>query len=194
MVIRAADENFLPRFAMGRLQIVPLREFFDLLRGQRREELLRKLAQERVAQTVDGLEMFEEQNQPFEMRCVELAVDAVKRVRDRVRDLAALQISLQRKNIVPDDDDVVVLLFGDTPDQDVNLAGILWKISRDLLADESVGEVADFQTAFDRVVIGNGDKIHSVLQQLSMQLARVGIGIRKIKPPEKPFLRPRAEA
>ena len=67
MVIRAADENLFPRFAMGRLQIVPPRELLDLLRCQRSEELLRELAQKRVAQTVDRLEMFEEQNKAFEV-------------------------------------------------------------------------------------------------------------------------------
>ncbi len=75
---------------MGRLEIVPLRELFDFLLGKRTEEFLRKLAQKRVTQAVDALEMFEEQNQPLEMRCLELAVYAVKRMRDRVRDLCAL--------------------------------------------------------------------------------------------------------
>src|SRR5436309_13822054 len=85
--------------------------------------------------------MFEEQNQSFEMRCLELAVDAVKRMRDSVCDFAALQVPLQRKNVVPDDDDVVVLLFGNAPDENVNLARIRWKIRRDLLANEGVGEI-----------------------------------------------------
>ena len=115
-------------------------------------------------------------------------------MRYRVRDLAALQISLQRENIVPDNDDVVALLFANAPDQNVNLARVLRKISCDLLADESVGKVANLQATVDRVVIGDCNKIHSAFEQFSMQLARVGIGVRKIKPPEKPFLRSRAEA
>jgi len=72
---------------MGRLEIVPLRELFDLFRCQRTEEFLRKLAQERVAQAVDALEMFKEQNQPFQMGCFEFAIHAVERMRDRVRAL-----------------------------------------------------------------------------------------------------------
>jgi hypothetical protein len=75
----------------------------------------------------------------------------------------------------------------------MNLAGILRKISGDLLAKESVGEVANFQTTVDGVVVGDRDEIHFALEQLSMQLARVGIRIRKIKPPEEPFFRTRAE-
>ena len=178
---------------MGWLEIVSLRELFDFLLSKRTEEFLRKLAQKGVTQAVDALEMFEEQNQPLEMRCLELAVDAVKRMCDCVRDLCALQIALERENIVPDNDDVLVLLFGDAPDQKVNLAGILRKISRDLLADKRVREIADLQTTVDCVVVGNGDETHSALDKLSMELARVGIGIWKIKPPEKPFFRARTK-
>src|SRR6266496_3399521 len=109
---------------MSRLEIVPLRELLDLLRCQRRKELLRELAQKRVAQTVDAFEMFEEQYESLEMHGFEFAVHAVERMRDRMRYLSALQISLQRKNVVPDNDDIVVLLFGNAPDKNVNLAGV----------------------------------------------------------------------
>src|SRR5467141_621371 len=126
---------------MGRLEIVSLRELLDLFRCQRTEEFLDELAQERVAQTVDAFEMFEEQNQALEMRGFEFAVDAVKRMRDRVDNFPALQIALQRKNIVPDNDDIVVLLFSNAPHQDVNLAGVLRKISADLLADKRVRQI-----------------------------------------------------
>ena len=178
---------------MGWLEIVSLRELFDFLLSKRTEEFLRKLAQKGVTQAVDALEMFEEQNQPLEMRCLELAVDAVKRMCDRVRDLCALQIALERENIVPDNDDILVLLFGDAPDQKVNLAGILRKISRDLLANKRVRQIADLQTTVDCVVVSNGDETHSALDKLSMELARVGIGIWKIKPSEKPFFRARTK-
>src|SRR6266513_5677059 len=152
---------------MGRLEIVSLRELLNLFRYQRTEKFLDELAQKRVAQTVDAFEMFEEQNQPLEMRGFEFAVDAVERMRDRMGDFAALQISLQGKNIVPDNDDIVVLLFSNAPHQDVNLAGVLWKISGDLLTDKRVRQIADRQTSVDRVVIGDGDEIHPALDQLS---------------------------
>src|ERR1700736_3132235 len=137
--------------------------------------------------------MFEEQNQSFQMRCFEFAIHAVERMRDRVRDFAALQIPLQRKNIVPKDNDIVVLLFGNAPDQDVNLTRVLREVSGDLLADEGIGQVANLETTVDRVVVRDGHEIHSALEQLSMELAWVGIGIGKIKPAEKPFFRASAE-
>ena len=179
---------------MSRLEIVSLSEFLNLFRCQRIEEFLHELAQKSVAQTVDAFEMFEEQNEPFEMRGLEFAVDAVERMRHRMGDFAALQISLQGKNIVPDNDDIVVLLFSDAPDQDVDLAGVLWKISGDLLADKRVRQISDLETTVDRVVVGDGDKIHPAFDQLSIQLTRIGIGIGKIEPPKKPFFRARTEA
>src|SRR5438552_15385662 len=138
--------------------------------------------------------MFEEQNQSFEMGRLEFAIDAVKWMRHGVRNLSALQVSLQCKNIVPDDYDVGVLLFGDAPDQNVNLAWVLGKVGCDLLADKRVRQIANLQTTVDRVVVGEGDEVHSALEQLPMQLARVGIRIRKIESAEKPFFRARAKA
>src|ERR1700758_3405463 len=99
-------------------------EFFDFFWCQRGEQFPGELAQERVSQSIDSFKMFEEQNEPFEMRRFEFAVHAVERMSDRVGDLAALQIPLERKNVVPDNNDVVVLLFGNAPDQNMNLAGI----------------------------------------------------------------------
>ena len=149
---------------MGRLEIVTLGKFLDFVRCQRIKKFPHQLAQECVSQTVDALEMFKEQDQPFEVRRVEFSVDAVERMRHGVGDFSALQISLQRKNIVTNDDNVRVLLFGDAPDQDVDLAGVLREISRDLFTDESVRQVANFQTTIDCVVIRDGDEIHSALE------------------------------
>ena len=134
---------------------------------------MRKLAQERVPQTVDALEMFEEQNQPLKMRALQFSVDAVKGMSDGVCDFRALQIPLQRKNVIANDHDIVVLFLRDAPDQDVDLAGVLRKISCDLLADKSVGQIANCETAIDRVVIGDGDEIHSAREQFPMQLPRI---------------------
>src|SRR5438477_1375733 len=94
----------------------------------------------------------------------ELAVHAVKRVGHGVGDFSTLQIALESKNIVAKNDDVVVLLFGNAPNQEMDFAGVLRKISCDLLADESVRQVANFETTLDRVVIGQGYEIHAALE------------------------------
>src|SRR5437588_205115 len=135
MIVRAADQNFFPRLAMGRFEIMPLNQFFDFVGRERREQFLRQFTQQRVAQTVDSLEMLEKQNEPFEVRCLKLPVNTIKWMRNGVRNFSALQIALKRKYVVSQDRDVLMLFLGDTPDQKVDLAGILREIGRDLLAD-----------------------------------------------------------
>ena len=160
MIVGAADENLAPRLRVSWLEIMAVRELLDLLRSQPGKDLLGQFAQERIAQSVDALEVLEEQNQPLEMRGLQFAVDAVKRMRHRMHDRLALQIGLQLEDVVARAHDLCVLRFRDSPNQQVNLAGIVREISRDLLADESVRQVGDLQAALDRVVIGDGDEIH----------------------------------
>src|SRR5437588_6704260 len=94
----------------------------------------------------------------------ELAVHAVKRVRHGVGDFSTLQIALESKNIIANNDDVIVLLFGNAPNQEMDLAGVLRKISCDLLADESVRQIANFETTINRVMIGQGYEIYDALE------------------------------
>src|SRR5215472_9132815 len=172
---------------MRRPEIVALGQLVDLLRRERSEQLWHELAQKRVAQAVDAFEMFKEQDEPFEMRRFQFSVYAVERMRDRVRDFSALQIALQGKDVVSNQDNVLVLLLRDSPDQNVNLAGILRKISGDLFADKGVWQITDLETTLDRIVITDGDEIHPALEQLAMQLAWIRIAVRKIQPAEQPF-------
>src|ERR1700682_850299 len=138
--------------------------------------------------------MFEEQNQALEVRGFELAVNAVKRMRNGVCDLRFLQILLQLENIVADAGDVSVLRFRDSPNQKMNLAGILREIGRDLLAQECLGQIGDLPATIDRVVIGDRDKIHSLLDELAMQIAWIGAAAGKIEAPKQPLLGTRAGA
>ena len=128
------------------------------------------------------------------MRCAQLAVDAVERVCHRVRDLSGLQITLQRKNVVAQNHNVRVLRFGDSPDQEVDLASVAGKVGRDLFADERIRQVANLETTLDRVVIGDGDVIHAALAQLLIKPARIGVAIGKLQPAKEPFFRARAVA
>ena len=87
-----------------------------------------------VAQTVDAFEMLEKQDQALEMRGGQLAVDAVKRVSDGVRQRLLLQEGLKIENVVAKAADFGVLRLRKTPDKQINLARILRKISRNLFA------------------------------------------------------------
>ena len=63
----------------------------------------------------------------------ELAVDAVKWVSNSVRNFSALEKSLQVENVVAKGHDLLVLRFGDSPYEEVNLTRILREIGRNLL-------------------------------------------------------------
>ena len=117
-----------------------------------------------------------------------------KRVRDCVSDLRTLQVPLQIEDVFADAFDIAMLLFGNPPHQNVQLAGIVRKISSNLLADECPRQVRNFQAAIDRVVIGDGHEIHPTFAQLFVQLLWIGIAVGKIEAAKKPFFRARTMA
>ena len=171
-------------------KIVSVRKLLDLLRCQLSKNITREIAQQRVAQTIDSFEMFEEQNQALEMRCIQFAIDAVERMSNRMRDHFALQKLLQIENVFPQDQNLSVLRLGNSPNEQIYFAGISRKISRNLLAHESTSKIAKLEAAIDRVVIGNREEMHPRLLRTSIKLFGSGVAIRKIESTEKPVLRP----
>jgi hypothetical protein len=69
----------------------------------------------------------------------------------------------------------------------VQLAGVVRKVSSNLLADKAPRQMRNFQAAIDRIVIGNGNVIHPTFAQLFIQLLWIGIAVGKIESAEKPF-------
>ena len=55
--------------------------------------------------------MLEQKDEPLEMARLQFAVDTIKRMRNRVRDLRGLDVMLQLKNIIADPFDLAVLLL-----------------------------------------------------------------------------------
>ena len=90
-------------------------ELGDFLRREVGEDMPGEVAEECVAQTVDAFEVLEKQDQPFEMRSAEFAVDAVERVRHRVGDRLLLKEGLQVENVLAKPGDLSVLRFRKTP-------------------------------------------------------------------------------
>ncbi len=76
----------------------------------------------------------------------------------------------------------------------MQLARIIRKTRGDLFADKSARQVRNLEAAVDRIVIGDGDEIHSMLEQLLVQLFWVRITVGKIQAAEEPFFRARAVA
>jgi hypothetical protein len=82
--------------------------------------------------------MFEKQDEPLQMGRFELAVNAVKRMGNSVRDLPGLKVLLQLKDVLAQSHDVLMLRLRDSPNEKMNLARILRKISRNLLTDKCI--------------------------------------------------------
>src|ERR1700682_604729 len=110
--------------------------------------------------------MLEEQDEPLKVGGFQLAVDTIKRMRNGVGDLTGLKVALQREDVIAKDHDVRMLRFGDSPYENVNLARILRKISRNLLTYECIRKICNFEATIDRVLIGDVDVIHPALEQL----------------------------
>jgi hypothetical protein len=81
----------------------------------------------------------------------------------------------------------MVLGFRDTPNQDGDPATILRKNSRYRFADKNIRKVGDLKTPLDRVIVGEGEKIHSGLNQLSVQLLGIGDACRHLQAAKQPF-------
>ena len=76
----------------------------------------------------------------------------------------------------------------------MQLARVVGKIRGDLFADKRARPINDLQAALDAIVVGNGDVVHSSLEQLSIQLFRVGIAVGEIETAKEPFFRARTVA
>ena len=76
----------------------------------------------------------------------------------------------------------------------MQLARIVGEIGGDLFADKRARPITDLQATLDRIVVGNGDVVHSALQQFFIQLLRIGIAVREIQTTKEPFFRARAVA
>src|SRR4051812_47716946 len=129
-----------------------------------------ELAQKGVAQTVNPLEMLEQEDETLQMCGLELAVDTVEGMSDGMGDLAGVKVALKGENVVANDDNIGVLLLGDAPNEEMNLARILRKIRRNLLAYERVRQIRDRQAPVDGVVVGDGHVIHPLFRELTMKL------------------------
>jgi hypothetical protein len=76
----------------------------------------------------------------------------------------------------------------------MQLARIVREIGGDLFADKGAGPITDLQATLDRIVVGNGDVVHSAIQQFFIQLLRIGIAVGEIQTTKEPFFRARAVA
>jgi len=84
--------------------------------------------------------VLEKKDEPLEVRGVEFAVDAVKGMRDGMGERLGLKVLLEIKDVVAQTRDVGMLSLRKPPNEQVNFAWILRKISRNLLANKSIAQ------------------------------------------------------
>ncbi|EDY18892.1 hypothetical protein CfE428DRAFT_3550 [Chthoniobacter flavus Ellin428] len=159
----------------------------DFLRREVGEGEGRDFAEQLVAQSIQSLEMLEEQDEFLDVREGEPVIGSVKRMRDGVREIFRGEIFLQVENVVPHRLDLAVLRLGDAPHQEMHFATVVRKTGADLFADENARPPGDFEAAFNAVVIGEGDEIHPALAQLLVLPSGLRVAVGKTGAAEEPF-------
>ncbi len=185
-IIRSTGEGFLPRFIPERLEFSPGSKALDISRRQSRQGELGRVSEQRIAQAIDRLEVTEKQNEPFPMLDRKTLVHRPERMRHGMRDVLGLEVAREFVNVAPHALDLHMLFFGDTPREKVHFDVILRKESGDFLANEGARLICNFQTALDRVVVGEGDKIKSLLPQRPVDFFRLRAARRKIHLAQQP--------
>ena len=89
----------------------------DLFGSQSEEQFGGEIAEEGVPQPVYPLKVLKQEDQPFQVRRVELAINAVERVGDGVGDFLGLKVLLQVKDVVLDGGNLAILRLGNPPNQ-----------------------------------------------------------------------------
>ena len=159
---------------------------FDIGRRQSRQRELGRVPEQRITQAVDRLEMTEKQDEPFPMLGRKTFVPRPERMRHGMRDVLKFEVTREFVDVAPHALDFRVLLLGDTPNEKMHFDIILGKKSGDFLADECARLTRDFQAPLDRVVVGEGDKIKSLVPERPVDFFRLRATRRKIYLAEQP--------
>src|SRR5205823_4804899 len=109
VIVGAANEDFFPRLGMSWSEIVAIGKLINFCRSQLAQQSGLEIAEQGIAQAIDAFKMFEKKDQPFHMCGRELAVDAIERVGNGVRNSIFRQIFLQLENVATEDRDILVL-------------------------------------------------------------------------------------
>src|SRR5205085_3610916 len=113
----AANEDFFPRLGVSRSEIVVIGEVINFHRRQFAQQFGRQIAEQGIAQAIDAFKMFEEKDQPFQMRGSELAVDAVEGVGDGVSNSIFCQVFLQLENVTTKNGNILMVRWRNPPNE-----------------------------------------------------------------------------
>jgi hypothetical protein len=113
---------------------------------------------------------------------------AEKRMGDGMNDVLPVEISRQLVDVAAQFLEFLVMRFIDPIGKNVDFALILREKGGDFLADESIGQVGDLESAGDLVVIGDCDEVHASLFGAIINLLRRRVAFSAIQDAQKPVV------
>ena len=161
VVVGAGRQRLPVRRRAVRGDAVLARERRDHLRRQPLEHRRQIRFDSPVGAAVRPLERREHQQDLLEGRRVEARVGADQRVGEPVRDRGAVQVLAQAIDVVAARLDLVVLVAGDVPGEDVHDAAVLGEAGGHLFGQEEVRPIDQRQTSVDRVVVRQRHQRHA---------------------------------
>ena len=174
VVVRAAGEIFPPGFRKAWDNAVFVAELVVTTWSQMTQDTLEKQVKLFITAAVD-LKIFKQEQELLEMVNIQATVYRPERVRQGMGDILLLEIVHHGIDVLPQFLDLPMLFLVDVIDQDMHLTAVLREIAGDFLADKGIGQVGDFQTTVDIVVIGDGNPIHATLFGDGIELFGFGV-------------------
>ena len=138
--------------------------------------------------------MTEHQREFLQMQRAEFSIQAVKGMGDSVREVLSEEVGLKVVNTLAGLLDLAVLSLVEAPYEHMDAAVVLGKNRGDLLAEDHIRHMGDFETAVDGVLVRERDEPHARRAQHSVEFQRIRGARRKIQSPQNPVRRARAMA
>ncbi len=187
MVIGAGSEDFAPWLRVSGLDAMFCGDLLDGMGSEAGDDVGEGLTEERVAESVDAFEVFEEEEEFFDVVESEFLVDVVEGVCDGVGDPLVGKVTLEGVDGFAGFLDVCVLAFGDAPCQDLDFAAVFGEVGCYFFTDEDIWSVCDFEAAGDGVVVCEGDELHAALFEERVEIGGFSATGREVEAPEDPF-------
>ena len=169
MVVAAAGAGFDVGKGPARGHAVLGGELGDFFGGEFAEDLLDRLAVQRAVGAVERFETLEHEHESLDVPALEAVVLAIHGMSHGVGKFPAFDQGGKLVDVIRGGLEGVVIVAGDSPDQQVNLAMIFGEEAGDFLADEDIRR-AKTRDAGDGIVVGNGDEIHAAAFGLAIDV------------------------
>src|SRR5208337_3227056 len=121
------------------------------------------------------------------MREREFFVYRIQRVREGVNNSGFSEILNEVVDVFPDLLYVCMDLLVDVVGKHMRLAAILGEVGGYLFTDEGAGQMCNFERPGDRVVVCDGNNIHTLVPGYSVERLRFGEALRAAKLLEYPL-------